>query len=79
MKMYYASGETRQQGFKTLSAAMEAAKSAPWADGCVYSHPKEIEGYAEAGVKVGEWVTTTQLDRPRHAGTYFWVPCEVAA
>ena len=74
--MYYASGEERQQGFETLAAAMEAAKAAPWADGRVYSHPGEIAGYAEGGVKVGEWVTTTQLDFPTHgSGTHFWVPC----
>ena len=74
---YYASGEERQQGFETLAGAMEAAKAAPWADGRVYSHPGEIGGYAESGVKVGEWVTTTQLDRPLHSGTYFWVPSEL--
>ena len=76
MTVYYASGEERQQGFSTLAAAMEAAKLAPWADGRVYSHPDEIAGYAEGGVKVGEWVTTTPLDFPSHGSGTFWVPAE---
>jgi len=73
--MYYVSGEEMQQGFETLAAAMEAAKLAPWADGRVYAHPEEISGYAEGGVKCGEWAATTQLDFPMHGNcTHFWVP-----
>jgi len=71
--IYFADGEEMQQGFDTLAAAMEAARVAPWANGKVYTCPSGHVGYASGGIKSGEWVVATALDRPAHFGTHFWV------